>query len=177
LDHERALASIASIIILFTASIVFIFGLIYLSDRAIGWEETFEGGRWDDRQVIYWEWVVAGVLFIASFGAGIAGGIATAKVTRYPLAIGSAMMLLASAIILQWDYRAWMSDQWGEIAFLLILALVAVALLVMAKPAFTDPPPSSGARPPEYATDNYGWSAVQGAGGPEGGTGPEGVGR
>ena len=80
LDHERALASIASIVILFTASIVFIFGLIYLSDRAIGWEETFDGGRWDDRQVIYWEWVMAGVLFIASFGAGIAGGIATAKV-------------------------------------------------------------------------------------------------
>ncbi|UCC93404.1 MAG: zinc ribbon domain-containing protein [Thermoplasmata archaeon] len=165
MGHGRALASMASIVIFFTASLIFLFGMIYLSDRAFGWEDTWDGDSWRSDTVIFWEWMMVGVLFIASFGAGIAGGIAAARATRFPLAFVSAMMLLACAIILQWDYRNWMGDPWGEIAYILIMALLALALLMLSKDAFTSPRPVRGEGPPSYATDAYGWAAAQGENG------------
>jgi ABC-type Fe3+-siderophore transport system permease subunit len=171
------LAAIASVIIFFTGSVIFFFGIIYLTDRAFGWEESWDGGGWSEDRVIYWEYVLAGVLFISSFGAGIAGGIAAAKALRYPLAIASSTMLLASAIILQWDFRSWSESQWGEIAFILVLAIMAVAFLVMSRPAFEEPPPTMGSGPPVYAKDNYGWSSIGDAAGPPTDPGPKGVGR
>jgi hypothetical protein len=170
------MAAIAGIIMFFTASIIFIFGLLYLTDRAVGWEETWDEFGWREERVIQWQWMMAGILFMASFAAGIVGGIAAIRGTRFPLAISGAMLLLTSSIILQWDYMNWVDSIWGEIAYMLVFSILVVALLVMARPVFTAPLPSPGVGPPSYATDNYGWSAMPGQTGPQSEREPDGVG-
>ena len=130
---------------------------------------------WSEQRVIYWEWVLAGVLMLGSFGAGIAGGIVSVRATRFPLAMVSATLLLISAIIIQWDFRTW-SEAYGEIAFVLVLALLSVALLVMSRPVFTAHHGAAGKGSPPYATDAYGWSTVHQSGAPGVDQGPKGVG-
>jgi len=176
MSHERTLSSIAGIIILFNASIILIFAIIYLVDRSVGWE--VQGSGWDtwEERVIYWDWVLASVFMMASFGAGVAGGIVSIRGTRYPLATVSAVMLLISSIIISWDFRTWGGDPFGEIAFVLVLALIPLVLLVMSRSGFATPVSRSGGGPPVYGTDNYGWASTGPEGGPEGGTGPKGVG-
>jgi hypothetical protein len=74
------------------------------------------------------------------------------------------MLLLASTIILQLDFQTWSGGPYGEIAFVLVLALLSVLLLVMARPAFTTQvrPPGPGVH--AYPMDNYGWSTDSHAG-------------
>ena len=175
LGHERALAAIAGVTIFFNASIILIFGIIYLAFNAVGFEEVWQGGLWSDQRVIYWEWVLAGVLMLGSFGAGIAGGIVSIRATRFPLAMVSATLLLTSAIIIQWDFQT-LSESYGEVTFVLVLSLLSVALLVMSRPVFTAHHVAGGKGSPPYATDNYGWSTVHQSGPPGVDQGPKGVG-
>lgn len=177
MGHERALSAIAGMVLLFNASIILLFAFIYLAERSVGWEERWDGwDSWEER-VIYWEWVLAGVFMMASFGTGVAGGIVSVRGTRYPLAVVSAVMLLISSTIISWDFGTWQGAPFGEVAFILVLALIPLALLVIARPGFTTRVPGTGEGPPMYGTDNYGWATTQPEGGPMEGAGKREVGR
>lgn len=166
MEHGRALAALAGILILFNASIVLVFGIIYMADRSIGWEEVWQGDDWYEERVIYWEWVMASVLMMGAFGVGIAGGIASAKGTRFTLAMVSALLLLAVAVLLQADWHRWLDEEYGQVVFVLVLAILPVILLLMSKDSFTEPKVPPGRGHPAYPTDNYGWSRTQDVGMP-----------
>jgi len=176
MGHQRAMASIASVAIFFNASIIIFFGFIYLVAMAYAWEEVWVDGDRMGRQVIQWEWLLASVFLMGSFGAGIAGGIAAARAVRFPLAMVSSVLLLASSLIILGGHDALASESFTELFFLLVLSSIHVFLLVMARPAFSDPLPRTGKGPPPYAIDNYGWSTVPGPDAPGQGMDPRGMG-
>jgi hypothetical protein len=177
MGHERALASIASVMIFFNASIILFFGIVYLDARAYSWQEAWDNEGWSGQRVIQWEWLLASVFMMGSFGAGVAGGIAAARATRFPLAMVSSVLLLVSSLILLWDLGDLMGETHSVVLFLLVLSLVPVALLVMARSGFSDPlPPTGGKGPPPYAVDNYGWSTMLTPDTTGRGMGPGGVG-
>jgi len=162
MGHHRALSSMASVLIFMTASIVLFFAFAYLLDRSVDYEERWnEVQQWEETvRVVRWEWVLAGVLMAGSFGMGIAGGICAARVTRYPLAILASIMLLVSTIIIEWDFPWWdQSDEgFGDVLFILVLAVMGLVLLVLSRPAFEarERAIASGSGAP--GPDNYGWS-------------------
>jgi hypothetical protein len=164
LGHERALGSLAGVLILFNASVILIFGFVYMLARAIDWQEVWVGGDWYEERVVYWEWVLAAAFMMASFGTGVAGGIASVRGTRHNLAMVSAIMLLACAVILQLDWHGWAGEPYGEIVFVLILAILPLPLLMLAKPMFTTPVAPPGRERAAYSTDAYGWSTTTGTG-------------
>lgn len=149
----------AGIIILFNASVILLFAIIYMMGRSIGWVERWDGFVFSEEQVIFWDWVLASVFMMASFGVGIAGGIVSIRGTRFHLAIVSAVMLLISSIIISLDFRTWEGDPFGEVAFVLVLAIVPLALLMLSKYGFTAPLPRTRDGLPIYGADNYGWDA------------------
>lgn len=160
MGHERALSTLAGILIFFNAAIILILSIIYLLVRSIGREEVWVGDDWYTDRVIYWEWVLASVVMMASAGTGVAAGIASVKGTRFTMAIVGAIMLLSSAIIVQLDWTRWNNESYGQIVFVLVLALLPLPLLLMARPVFTTPlaPPGTGRA--VAPTDNYGWSTT-----------------
>jgi hypothetical protein len=162
MDHERALSATASVIMFFNSGIILIFALIYIVGRSVAWEEEWVGGDRFENRVILWEWVIAGVFMTAAAGAGVAGGIAAARSTRYTLAMLAAVMLLGAAIIIQLDWHRFQDDRYGELAFVLVLALLPMAFLLMGKPSFKDPLPTQGSSPGPFGTDNYGWTTLPG---------------
>lgn len=168
MGHERALASIASIMMFFIASIVFLFALIYITSRAYTWEEDFTEDGWASRQVLHWEWVLASCFMFATFGSSVAGGVAAAKVVRFPLSMVSSVLLLISTGIILVDFQNLSGESYTMMVFLLVLSLTIVALLWLSRPAFRDTRPQLGKGPPPYAVDNYGWSSTP----PPGGGGP-----
>lgn len=168
MGHERAMASLASVMMFFTASIVFLFALIYITSRAYTWEEDFTGEGWTDRQVLHWEWVLASCFMFATFGSSVAGGVAAAKVVRFPLAMVSSVLLLISTVIILVDFQNLSGESYTQIVFLLVLSLTTMALLWLSRPAFRETRPRPGRGPPPYAVDNYGWSTTP----PPGGDGP-----
>jgi len=159
-DHGRALAAIAATLMLFNSAVILVFGIIYLADRSVGWEEAWVGDDWYDERVYYWEWVIASLLMMGSSAAGVAGGIAAARATRFNLAMSGAALLLVSTIILEADFGRWTYQGFGEIAFVLVLAILPVALLLSARPSFTEPAAPPGGGGPAFGTDNYGWSTT-----------------
>jgi hypothetical protein len=162
MDHGRALAATASILMFFNAGVILIFSLIYIFDRSQTWEEVWVGDDWIEQRVVQWEWVIAGVFMMAATGTGVAGGIASAKSTRYTLAMLGAVLLLGAAMILQLDWYRYTDDRYGLLVFVLVLALLPLVLLVMGKPSFSDPVPVPGTAPRRFETDNYGWSTLPG---------------
>jgi hypothetical protein len=168
LGHERTMAAMASVIIFFTASVVFFFALIYMVSRAISYEDEFVDGVWRSGQTIKWEWVLASSFMFASFGAGVAGGIAAVKAVRFPLAMVSSVLILISTSILLFDHSELTGESAAQIAFMLVLSLSATVLLYMARPSFAEHATRQGRGPPAYAVDNYGWSISR----PPGGAGP-----
>ncbi|MHC4779937.1 MAG: hypothetical protein ACYTFG_15300 [Planctomycetota bacterium] len=176
MGHERTLASIAAVFIFFNASIIIFFGIIYLEARVYSWEEVWVNGDWQDQQVIQWEWLLASVFMLCSFGAAIAGGIATVRAVRFPLAMVSSLLLLVSSMIIVWDSDEMFREEAGQVLFLLVLSLVPVVLLVMSRSAFSDPIPRPGKGSPPSAIDNYGWSTIPGPDTQGQGTGPGGGG-
>jgi hypothetical protein len=175
LGHRRALAGMAGIMILFNASIILIFGLIYLIDETTGWESV--GNGWDpgEQRVIYWEWVLVGIFMLASFGTGIAGGIMSIRATRFPLAMVSAIMLLVCAVIIHWE--TWSGGGSSGIwVFILMLAILPIVFLVMAITVFTSKVIKFGKGKVPHATDNYGWASTHGAPPPGAGEMPRGMG-
>lgn len=168
LGHERAMAAMASVIIFFTASVVFFFALVYMVSRAISYEDEFVDGVWRSGQTINWEWVLASSFMFASFGAGVAGGIAAVKAVRFPLAMVSSVLIVISTMILLFDHSDLTGESATQIAFMLVLSLSATVLLYMARSSFKEPAPKQGRGPPAYAVDNYGWSVAR----PPGGAGP-----
>ncbi len=165
MGHRRALATLAGVLILFNSSVVLIFGVIYMMGRSVAWEEVWIDGDWFEQRVVYWEWVLASIVMLASFGTGVAGGIASVKATRYTLAMVSALLLLACAVILQADWGIFMDEPYGQIAFVLVLAILPIPLLMMARPGFTAPMAPPGRGPSTHPMDNYGWSTTHGPGG------------
>jgi hypothetical protein len=174
MGHERTLAALAGVLVLFNASVVLIFGVVYMFARSISWEEVWVGDDWMERRVVQWEWVLASIVMMASFGTGVAGGIASAKGTRFTLAMVSSLMLLACAVILQVDWHGWTDEPYGQIVFVLVLAILPIPLLQMARPVFTTPAVPPGPERPAHATDAYGWSTTPGAEGGRKGEGREG---
>jgi hypothetical protein len=162
MDHERALTGIASVLLFFNAAIVLIFALVYIFGRSQSWEEVWVGDDWVERRVTQWEWVIAGVFMMAASGTGVAGGIAAAKSTRYTVAMLAAVLLLGAAMILQLDWYRFEDERYGQLLFVLVLALLPLILLLMSKPSFRDPVPVPGTAPRQYETDNYGWSTMPG---------------
>jgi hypothetical protein len=160
MDHGRALAATASVMMFFNSGITLILAFIYIVGRSVSWEEEWVGDEWVDNSVILWEWVLAGVFMTAAAGAGVAGGIAAARSTRYTLAMVAAVMLLGAAVIVQMDWYRFTEQRYGELFFVLVLALLPVVLLLMAKPSFRDPLPTRDPSPGPFGTDNYGWSTL-----------------
>lgn len=164
MGHHRALSSMASVFIFMTASIVLFFAFIYLLDRSVDYEDRWnEVQQWEETvRVVRWEWVLAGVLMAGSFGVGIAGGICAARVTRYPLAVLASIMLLVSTIIIVWDYswRDLWDEGFGDVLFLLVLAVLGLVLLALSRPAFEARERAIASGPGAPGPDNYGWSPV-----------------
>lgn len=176
MGHERALTSIASVMMFFNASLVIIFAIMYLVIRVYVREEVWVDGDWRREQVIQWEWLLASVFMLCSFGAGITGGIAAVRAVRFNVAMVSSLLLLVSSLIILWDSEAMMFESFTLYMFMLITSVVPVVLLVMARSVFTEPPPQPGKGPPPTSIDNYGWSTMPGSDVSGHGTGPGGVG-
>jgi hypothetical protein len=175
MDHPRAMAVSASIMMLFNSAVILIFSFIYMAARSVTWEDVWVGDDWIEQRVVHWEWVLAGIFMMAASGTGVAGGIAAARSTRYTLAMLAAVMLLGATLILQLDWYRFTDEGYGQLVFILVLAVLPMVFLFIGKPSFRDPPPKPGVATGPSDTDNYGWSRLPGAGRGQGG-GPTGGG-
>ncbi len=144
-SHERAVGAIGGIVMLFTSALVLILAIIFLVDLAWDWV----GDEWEER-VYRWEYGLAGLFMMASFGVGIAGAIGAFTMRRFKLALLGAVMLMVSSLgfIATWDP--------GSMVFYPVLGAVGLACVLLARNGFMDPAsPMPGGAPP-VQRDGYG---------------------
>jgi hypothetical protein len=148
----------ASVVVFVVAGFIIIPGIFFILDSQ-RWEDDWDDGDWTERRVTDWEFLMAGIFTLAAFGMGIAGGIACARATRFPLAVISSSMMLVSAIIFpaaRWSGFDFSNYDWF-FAFYPLMAGIAVALVLLAGPGFRKAP--KGMMPwslPQAPADQYG---------------------
>ena len=153
--RHRALGAMAGIVMLFTCCVVMVMALVVYFNKASVWEEYYDGFDYWDEQVYHLEYVAAAVFMFASFAIGIPAGIMALRASRYPVALAGCVLLAAGS------FMVLLLDEVWVFAFTPIMGVTSLALLVLARPGFSNPP-GKGKGPPPSKVDGYGWEVVRG---------------
>ena len=141
-SHHKAVAVIAGIILIFTASILFIVGLIYVLDDGWSYTDTYDDeGRYIERTVFQWDFVLMGVFEFVAFTMGLIGGIYSIKTKRWTLALAGSILVVIGAIL------ELVNQSFDGLPFLFVMGLLSTVMILHAKPAFETPqgaPPTHG---------------------------------
>jgi hypothetical protein len=138
--HERAVASIGGIVMLFTSALVLFLAFMFILNLAWDWDED----------IYRYEFLLVGRFMLASMGVGIAGAIGALTLRRFKLALLGAVMLMVSSL------GSTANPDMGSMLFYPVLGAIGLACVLIARNGFIDPAsPMPGGAPP-VQRDGYG---------------------
>jgi hypothetical protein len=151
MSHNRAIAVIGGIVLVFTASLLVLLALIFLFNYAFFYREHWDGWDYYEERVVVWEWIIATVFELVAFSLGVVGGIFAIRGTRFTIALTGGVMVTIGGVI------SVFGDEFEVFPFILILGIISTLLIILAREGFREPARGRAGRTVGVGSDNYGW--------------------